>query len=329
MKREKKAQAGVLPPPDALARFGRLVGLAVKEGATAIHVGPVFDEETQRSVPRLALRVGGSLTERERLGDDDYRDLLARVRQMADLDLAEQRLPQEGRMMLSLGGKEVDLLVNLSPTALGERLCLRILAPGERRPELSDVLPREALDAARRWLARPWGLVVLCGAPAVAHRGLYYAVLAEARSRGHVASVEDAVESTLSGVTQIQTDRRIGLTPARAIRAAMRQDPNVLGIGDLREAEEAELAVEATLTGHVVVAQVSATDAAAALARLSSWVFDTAPLARALAGVLARRLDDTGEVSFDALDASDAVRAGILEGRSVAGLRELIGAARG
>ncbi len=320
---EEKPTAGALPPKDSMALFIRNVGRALGEGATAIHAGPTFDEPTQRCVSRIEYRIDGRLRERELVSDDDCRDFLSRVKQLSNLDPAEARLPQDGRMMLSIAGREVDLLVSLAPTALGERLCLRLFEHGEMRKDLSGLgVPQEAQDAARRWMARPWGLVVVCGSPSTPQRGLYYSLLSEARGRGHVASVEDPVESTFPGVTQIQADPRVGLTAARAIRAAMRQDPNVLGIGDVREPEEAELAVEAALTGHVVVAQVAASDAAAALARLATWVFDTESLARSLAGVLVRSLDGDGKVSYRAVDATDAIRAGLLERRSVAGLRD-------
>ncbi len=294
------AVAGTLPSAEAMKRFGRVVGLALKEGASAVHVGPVFDEATQRSVPRLALRVRGELSERERLSDEDYRELLSRTKQMADLDLAEQRLPQDGRMMLSIGGKSVDLLVNTAPTVLGERLCLRLSGHGERPAGLAGLgIAGEALAAVRRWLGVGRGLVLVCGT-AFRGREVLYALLAEAR--GHVASVEDPVESVLPGVDQIQADHRIGLTAARAIRAALRQDVDALGIGELRGPEEADLAVEAALAGRLVIAQVAAADAEAARARVTSWAFDQAALSRALLGVLASTREDGGhEARFDVL----------------------------
>ncbi len=299
MKRKSKkaepAVAGTIPSREAMQRFGRVVGLALKEGASAIHVGPVFDEATQRSVPRLALRVGGELSERERLSDEDYRELLSRTKQMADLDLAEQRLPQDGRMMLSIGGKSVDLLVNTTPTVLGERLCLRLCEQRARPSGLAGLGIAGKVEATvRGWCGRGSGLVLLCGT-AFRGREALYALLAEAR--GHVASVEDPVESVLPGVDQVQVDPRLGLTAARALRAALRQDVDVLGIGELRGPEEADLAVEAALAGRLVLAQVSAADATAAIARVTSWVFDQAGFSRALLGVLASTRDDRDGVA--------------------------------
>lgn len=296
------AVAGALPSTEALQRFGRVVGLAMKEGASAIHVGPVFDVAMQRSVPRLSLRVGGELSERERLSDEDYRELLSRTKQMADLDLAEQRLPQDGRMMLSIGGKSVDLLVNTAPTVLGERICLRLCEHKERPAGFSGLGLSEKVEATvRGWLGGGRGLVLLCGAACQGREALY-ALLAEAR--GHVASVEDPVESVLPGVDQVQADPRIGLTAARAIRAAMRQDLDVLGIGELRGPEETDLAVEAALAGRLVIAQVAAADAAGAVARVTSRVFDPAAFKRAFVGVLVSTRDGRASVPrFEAMEA--------------------------
>ncbi len=306
-RKAEPAVAGELPSPEAMQRFGRVVALALKEGASAIHVGPGFDEATQRSVPRLALRVGGELRERERLSEEDYRELLSRTKQMADLDMAEQRLPQDGRMMLTIGGRSVDLLVSTAPTVLGERLCLRVREPGERPSGLAGLGLTGGVEAAvRRWCAGGRGLVLLCG-PASPGREALYGLLAEAR--GHVASVEDPVESVLPGVDQVQVDPRIGLTAARAIRAAMRQDVDVLGIGELRGPEEADVAVEAALAGRLVFAQVAAADAAVAVARMSSWVFDKAAFSRALVGVLvSSREGRAGAVRFEAVESSAVLR---------------------
>ncbi|MBI2920862.1 MAG: Flp pilus assembly complex ATPase component TadA [Planctomycetes bacterium] len=272
-----------LPPPRAMRRFGELVARAAREGASAIHVASVFDEKSQVSVPQLRLRVGGALGRPERLSDADYREVLSRTKQLSGLDLAEQKLPQEGRMMLELGGKRLDVQASFAPCVLGERLALRIFAHAEPRG-LGDLkLPDE--DAVRRWCRGPRGLVVLSG-PALPENVLY-ALLAEARDGRQVATVEDPVESVLAGADQIQVEPRLGLTFPRALRAALRQEPDVLGLGDVSDGETARLAVEAALAGKLVFARVAAPDTSAALDRLAALGVDARLLSQALAGALA------------------------------------------
>ncbi len=276
-----------LPPREALEKFGRLVREALKEGASAIHVGNEFDETTQRSVPRLHFRVGRELREMRRLSEPEYADLLARAKQMSDLDLAERRLPQDGRMMLGIDGKRIDLLVSTMPCVLGEHLCLRLFEHAQLAGGVAELdLPAGASATVRAWCRRPYGLVLVAGPAFPMHGGVYYSLLAEARGGRQVVTVEDPVESVLAGVHQVQVEPRFGFTMARAIRAAMRQDPDVLAIADLRDPETAALAADAALAGHLVLARTPGLDAADALASLAALV-DGRRLAQALAGALA------------------------------------------
>lgn len=278
-----------LPPPGAMRKFGDLVARAVRERASAIHVAQVFDERTQASSPQLRFRVDGALGKAERLSDGDYREFLSRSKQLSGLDLAERNLPQDGRMMLELGGKRLDLQVSTAPCVLGERLSLRIAAHAEPCA-IGDLGIGEA-DAVRRWCRQPQGLVLLAG-PAMAESVLY-ALLAEARNGRQVATVEDPVESVLAGADQIQVEPRFGLTFPRALRAALRQEADVLGIGDVADAETARLAVEAAQSGRLVFARIAAPDTASALERFAAFGIDARFRPHALAwrpvGRLCRR----------------------------------------
>lgn len=275
---------------EAMKKFSRVMRAAVAAGATAVLIGPVFDEASQRSVPRLRFRVHGAVVEQERLSDEDYRDLVAKTKELADLDAAEQKLPQDGRMMLTVQGKAIDLMVGTAPCVLGEHVCLRVVAPAERPAGVGALgLPDAAAAAVRRWCGLPHGLVLLCGPAFPFPGGPLYALLAEVRGGRQVASVEDPVDAVLSGVNQIQVDRRAGLTLARALRVAMRQDPDVLAIRELRDGEAAELAVEAALAGHLVLAQMPAADATTGVAHLTGMGLHAGIVAGALVGVLAWR----------------------------------------
>lgn len=282
------AQAGFLPPREALEKFGRLVRAALKEGASAIHAGHVFDEATQRSGARLCFRVGVGLKEVRSLTDAEFAELLAQAKQMSDLDLAERRMPQDGRMMLGIDGKRIDLLVSTAPCVLGEQLCMRIFEHAEIGGGVAMLgLSEEAAATVRGWCRRSHGLVLLAGPGFPTHSGTLYALVGEARDGCRVVTVEDPVESVLAGVQQVQVEPRLGLTAARAIRAAMRQDPDVLAIAGIGDRECATLAVQAARAGHLVLAGVGGLDAADALAELVSAGVDPRLLSQALVGVLA------------------------------------------
>ncbi|RTL50116.1 MAG: type II secretion system protein GspE [Rhodocyclaceae bacterium] len=259
---------------------------AVHERVSDIHVEP-FE---QVSVVRF--RRDGVLGEVARPHRALHAAMASRIKIMASLDIAERRLPQDGRIALKLGGRSVDVRVSTVPTAHGERLVLRLLEKDATRQRL------DALGMAARTQERFGGLlnhahgIVLVTGPTGSGKTttLYAALQSLDRGTRNVVTVEDPVEYDLPGVGQIAVNPRIDLTFARALRAVLRQDPDVIMIGEIRDLETAQIAVQASLTGHLVLATLHTNDSASAVTRLVDLGVEGFLLAAALRGVLAQRL---------------------------------------
>jgi general secretion pathway protein E len=211
---------------------------------------------------------------------------------MAELDIAEKRLPQDGRISLRIGGRAIDVRVSTLPGVHGERAVLRLLDKGEAKFSLEGLgMAGETLSRFNRLLQQPHGIVLVTGPTGSGKTTTLYAGLGRIdTSTTNVLTVEDPVEYELAGIGQTQVNTRIDLTFAKALRAILRQDPDVIMIGEIRDHETAQIAVQASLTGHLVLATLHTNDAPSAVTRLTDMGIEPFLLSSSLLGVLAQRL---------------------------------------
>jgi len=259
---------------------------AVKDGASDIHIEPA------KNGTRIRYRIDGVLRDLMRPPAGMHAAVVSRVKVIGKMDIAEKRLPQEGRVRIVAEGREIDLRVSSMPTLLGEKLVLRILDKQNLRVKLEDLgLRDEAQAAFKRMLDRPHGLVLVTGPTGSGKTTTLYSALDLLRSPElNIVTVEDPVEYQLDLVNQIQVQPSIGMTFARALRSILRQDPDVIMVGEIRDEETARVAVQAALTGHLVLATLHTNDAPGAVARLLDMGMEPYLLSSALNGVVAQRL---------------------------------------
>ena len=259
---------------------------AVHERVSDIHVEP-FE---QYSVVRF--RRDGVLGEVARPHRALHAAMASRIKIMANLDIAEKRLPQDGRIALRLGGRSIDVRVSTVPTSHGERLVLRLLEKDSTRQSLDALgMAGDTREKFHALLGHAYGIVLVTGPTGSGKTTTLYAGLQtmDRRTR-NIVTVEDPVEYDLPGIGQISVNTRIELGFARALRAILRQDPDVIMIGEVRDLETAQIAVQASLTGHLVLATLHTNDTASAVTRLIDLGIERFLLASSLRGVLAQRL---------------------------------------
>ncbi len=263
-----------------------LISEAVTSRASDIHVEP------HAQGVRVRLRVDGELKETMELPRALGRQVTSRLKIMSALDIAERRLPQDGRAAARVDGQSVDLRVSTMPTLYGETVVLRVLPQGAELVSLRELgLSQRTSEPLTDALQRPQGLVLVTGPTGSGKTTTLYAGLAEVSDpTRNVLTLEDPVEVQLPGVNQTQIESRIGLTFARGLRHVLRQDPDVVLVGEIRDRETAQLAVEASFTGHLVLATLHTNDAPSAVARLADLGADPFLISSSLLLVLAQRL---------------------------------------
>ncbi len=263
-----------------------LLQQAVKERASDIHVEP-FETELD-----VRMRIDGILSTVLRPPKIIQDALISRIKIMANLDIAEKRLPQDGRIGLLVGGKDIDVRVSIIPTVFGERAVLRILNKKQGALSLSDIgFDDDQRKVFSSLLARPNGIVLVTGPTGSGKTTTLYAALKNIYSEEkNIITVEDPVEYQLRGIGQIQVHSQIGLTFASGLRSILRQDPDVIMVGEIRDMETAEISIHASLTGHLVLSTLHTNDAASAATRLIDMGIEPFLVASSLEGVLAQRL---------------------------------------
>jgi general secretion pathway protein E len=263
-----------------------LIAEAARIGASDIHVEPHDGALVVR------MRADGQLAERHRLPAQAAAQIVSRIKVMARLDIAERRLPQDGRMSLALAGTLLDVRVSTLPARGGERVVLRLLDKANAGRALADLGMPPALAAAfEAGLAEPNGLVLVTGPTGSGKTTTLYAGLKQLNDGSrNILTVEDPVEYAVDGVGQTQINTAVGLSFAAGLRAMLRQDPDVVMVGEIRDAETAEIAVQAALTGHLVLSSVHTNDAAGAITRLRDFGVEPFLLAATLRLVVAQRL---------------------------------------
>ncbi len=263
-----------------------LLTQALREGASDIHIEP-FE---QVSVVRF--RIDGRLRDVVRPKKAIHAALISRIKIMSQLDIAEKRLPQDGRITLRVGGKPVDVRVSTLPTGHGERAVLRLLDKEGGRMDLEQLgMAERTREQFDKLIAQPHGIVLVTGPTGSGKTTTLYAALSRLNaSSTNILTVEDPIEYELAGVGQTQVNPRIDMSFAKALRAILRQDPDVIMIGEIRDLETAQIAVQASLTGHLVLATLHTNDSAAAVTRLLDMGIEPFLLSSSLLGVVAQRL---------------------------------------
>lgn len=237
---------------------------AIKDRASDIHIEP-FEK-----VVRVRYRIDGSLIEVPSPPKQMHLALVSRLKIMANLDIAERRLPQDGRIRVKVGGRDYDLRVSVMPTVFGEKVVLRVLDKGALSTSLDKLgLDPQTYAQVKAAIDAPHGLILVTGPTGSGKTTTLYSALNELNSpEWNIITVEDPVEFQIHGINQIAVRREIGLTFANALRSILRQDPDIIMIGEIRDTETAEIAIEAALTGHQVLSTLHCNDAPGAIARL-------------------------------------------------------------
>lgn len=259
---------------------------AIELGASDVHL-EVFEKSA-----RLRYRVDGVLQELIPPPKEMYHAIISRIKIMAKLNIAEKRLPQDGRIMMKVAGKEVDLRVSIIPMSHGEGVVMRILDRSAVTLDLEILgFSSEFLTKFRRMINKPEGMLLVTGPTGSGKTTTLYAVLKEIISPElKIITVEDPVEYNMEGVNQIQVNPQIDLTFASGLRSILRHDPDVILIGEIRDRETASIAIQASLTGHIVFSTLHTNDAASAFTRLMDMGMEDYLLSSCIIGVLAQRL---------------------------------------
>jgi type IV pilus assembly protein PilB len=246
-------------------KMGNLILVqAIKEKASDIHLEP-FEK-----VIRLRYRVDGALIERTPPPKNMQMALTSRIKIMANLDIAERRLPQDGRMRMKVGGRAIDLRVSFLPVAHGEKCVLRVLDKSNLSASIDKLgMDEDTVGRFKEAIRAPFGLVLVTGPTGSGKTTTLYSALAEVNKPDvNIVTVEDPIEFQIPGINQVPVKKQIGLTFAAALRSILRQDPDICMIGEIRDTETAEIAVEAALTGHQVLSTMHCNDAPGAITRL-------------------------------------------------------------
>lgn len=259
---------------------------AVKEKASDIHVEPFEKEMIVR------FRIDGVLYDILKQPKRPHSAIISRIKVMGNLDIAEKRLPQDGRIKIKLAGKDIDIRLSTVPTAHGERAVMRILEQSEKTMELPQLgFDAVAMDTIEKLIHKKHGILLVTGPTGHGKSTTLSAALSKLNSSERcIITVEDPIEYQIPGVNQIQVNSKIELTFARALRSILRQNPDVIMIGEIRDRETAEIAVNASLTGHMVLSTLHTNDAAGAAPRLIDMGVEPFLVASSLLGIIAQRL---------------------------------------
>jgi general secretion pathway protein E len=257
-----------------------LLKQASRDGASDIHL-EAFERKSM-----VRFRVDGNLRR------DLHAALVSRIKIMASLDIAEKRMPQDGRISLRVGGRAIDVRVSTLPTSHGERVVLRLLEKNYDRLDLRALgMAEDTFSQFDQLIHRPHGIVLVTGPTGSGKTTTLYGALLRLRNKiNNIMTVEDPIEYNLDGIGQTQVNARIDMSFARALRAILRQDPDIVMIGEIRDLETAQIAVQASLTGHLVLATLHTNDAPSAVTRLIDMGIEPFLLSSTLLGVLGQRL---------------------------------------
>lgn len=281
-------EAGVEIAEDApaVSIVNSLIRQAVKDHASDIHIEP------QDKGVRVRFRIDGMLREVASFPRPVHNVLVSRIKIMSGMDIAEKRLPQDGRVKFTEAGREIDLRVSTLPTILGEKVVIRLLDQQSAVLDLSALgFSAANMERYQRLVRQAYGMVLVTGPTGSGKTTTLYATLRVLNDLSrNIVTVEDPVEYRLDGINQVQVNHRAGLTFASGLRSILRQDPNVVMVGEIRDRETAEIAIRAALTGHLVLSTLHTNDAAGAVTRLLDMGIEPFLVASSVLGVVAQRL---------------------------------------
>jgi general secretion pathway protein E len=290
---------------------------AIKEGASDIHI-ETFEKELL-----IRFRVDGVLREVLSPNRKLASLLVSRIKVMAQLDIAEKRIPQDGRISLRIAGRAIDVRVSTMPSSYGERVVMRLLDKNNARLNLADLgMSSNNEQAFGELLRKPHGIILVTGPTGSGKSTTLYAGLSDINSKDrNILTVEDPVEYELPGIGQTQVNPKVDMTFARGLRAILRQDPDVVMIGEIRDLETAEIAVQASLTGHMVISTLHTNTAAGAITRMEDMGIEPFLLSSSLLAVISQRLvrtlcndckvevtPDASEIALLGLNPADVTR---------------------
>ena len=255
-------------------------------GASDIHFEPYEDETIVR------LRMDGELHDYIKISPAKYGEVVSRIKVMANLNVAEKRIPQDGKFHIKVAQKDYDVRVSVVPTVFGERIVLRILDKSGKLLTLEELgLSKEDLKKVERLISKPYGMILVTGPTGAGKSTTLYAMLLKLKNpRRNIITIEDPVEYQIKGISQIQVNPKVGLTFSAGLRSILRQDPDVIMVGEIRDSETAQIAVQSALTGHLVLSTLHTNDAPSAVTRLKDMEIEPFLIASALEGVIAQRL---------------------------------------
>lgn len=282
----RRVEAARVEETPIVRAVDEILNSAAAARASDVHIEPFTDGG------RVRERVDGVLRETRRLSGDHLERVLSRLKLLAGMDIADRRLPQEGRYCTRLGGRYVEARVSSLPTVAGERLAIRMLEPQSTVPRLEELgMPSPTARRFRDFVHAPAGFVIVCGPTGSGKTTTLYSALGERNVVGQqLCSVEDPVEVRLPGVAQVQVNVRAGVTFAVALRAFLRQDPDVVMVGEMRDAETAAVASSAGLCGQLVMTTLHANDALHALDRLLELGLSAQTIAASVSAIVSQRL---------------------------------------
>jgi general secretion pathway protein E/type IV pilus assembly protein PilB len=279
---------GAAPPleGDAVKILDAIVRLALRERASDIHLEPKVDQL------KVRMRIDGAMVDVQGISNNVAPQIISRVKVLSRMDIAERRLPQDGQIALELDGKGVSMRASTFPSAQGEKAVLRILAGTHVVLPFAKLgLDPEAQRVLRDVISRPQGFVVTCGPTGAGKTSTLYALLELVHTNDvNVVTLEDPIEVELYGITQGQVHVRAGFTFAAGLRAILRQDPDVILVGEMRDSETAGIAMQAALTGHLVMSTLHTSDTVETIVRLIDLGVEPWIVANALSAVLSQRL---------------------------------------
>ncbi|MBR6678850.1 MAG: type II/IV secretion system protein [Phascolarctobacterium sp.] len=263
-----------------------LLEVAVKERASDVHIEPL------EKITRVRLRIDGFLCTAVEVPRNVHNAIVSRIKIISGMDIAEKRLPQDGRVQLVVLERKVDLRISTLPVINGEKVVIRILDKSQTLLELENLdFTKGNLEIYKRLINLPHGIILLTGPTGSGKSTTLYATLQKLNSiTKNIITIEDPIERTIDGINQIAVNTKAGLTFATGLRSIVRQDPNIIMVGEIRDAETARIAVQAALTGHLVFSTLHTNSAVGAVTRLLDIGIEPFLLAAALRGVVAQRL---------------------------------------
>ena len=270
----------------AVKFVNELLELAVKQNASDIHIEPLEE------VTRVRLRIDGLLCTAVEVLRSNHNAIISRIKIICGMDIAEKRLPQDGRVEVEVGSSKIDLRVSTLPVINGEKVVIRLLEKTQKFLELEALnFSEENLKIYKQLINSPHGIILLTGPTGSGKSTTLYATLQKLNNETkNIITIEEPVERTIEGINQIAVNNKAGLTFATGLRSIVRQDPNIIMVGEIRDGETAKIAVQAALTGHLVFSTLHTNNAIGAVTRLLDIGIEPFLLAATLRGVVAQRL---------------------------------------